>query len=89
MKYLKTYEDLINIGEYVKCINDYNFQRYITKNNIYKVLNKMKNTSSSPSIFLEDDNGKKNWWSEFRFIKATPKEIKEYKIKIDTNKYNL
>jgi len=88
MKYLKTYEDLINIGEYVKCINDYNFQRYITKNNIYKVLNTMRK-SSSTIIYLENDNGKKNWCSEGRFIKATPKEIKEYKIKIDTNKYNL
>ena len=87
MIYLKTYEDLIHIGEYVKCINDSEFEYYITNNNLYKVLNTL--ITIKDHIFLEDNNNVKSWWTVGRFIKATPEEIEEFKIQKDIKKYNL
>jgi len=90
MKYLKTFENIneLEIGDYAKCVKDNFFQDRITKNNLYKVLNKMLSTNGK-IIYIHQDNNNNYWWSLDRFVKATPEEIEQHKIKKDTDKYNI
>ena len=91
MKYLKSYENIntFNIGDIVKCIDS--DVTFLTKNKCYTISNiTISKGKTYTYIEVEEETIPSNskYYKE-RFIIPTPKEIEDYKMKHDANKYNI
>ena len=88
MRYIKTYEAIKDFK-----VGDYVFIKNISKHlPLYKKLVKISRELSEPNIWLlqsiEDDLFVGAWSSD-RIRKATKKEISDYMLKINREKYNI
>jgi len=89
MKYIKQYESVeeFKIGDYV-------FVKYVSTlfpehSQLYRI-QKLMDQKDPENWILESLIGDDLVaWPAYRLRKATKKEIKDYMLKIDTNKYNL
>jgi len=89
MKHVITFEEkgehTFKPGDYVKCINP-GYLTVIHLNHIYCV----KDIEQIGfEIYLLLDGFQDNSYYEYRFVPATPEEIKQYKFEQTLNKYNL
>lgn len=90
MKFIKKFEDIepwnedLKIGDIVECIEGY--REELTTGKIYEIED-IKKFSHYFQLKIKDIGS--FWWASSRFKKATPDQIKKYKLKKDTEKYNL
>lgn len=97
MKYIKKFEysnddETFEIGNYVICTNpEYNthINSKILTGVVYKVVD-IKNFGDNvyPNINIKLE-GQNVWYSNSRFIHATPEDIEKYEMAQDIKKYNL
>lgn len=86
MKYIKTYEDTtFKIGDIVKCVDEVSTN--LIKNKCYTISN-IKTTTSNILYELEEWKPSMKYFKD-RFTTPTPKEVKQYKLEKNRNKYNL
>lgn len=103
MKYIKTYETILkhtpkfNINDPVKIINDnsniiyivngYDFDR--TEERTILIRNTCRLIRYEDKGEMANKEGFYSWIKEDELRLATPKEIEDYKIQLDSKKYNL
>jgi len=92
MKQVRTFEQYtnnrkFNIGDYVKCI-DVDETEFLNYNKIY-IVSSTLGESDGYNKYITLEGNSHGTYNENRFVIPTPKEIEQYKLEQESNKYNL